>query len=119
MENIIYPLFLIGTFFSKINNIVNLFDLGIFLVVATFLYGLTIAKLYNIENQEYQAKIQRILCISYGIVFFVLSFGASTSFISNAWGIRVIIIGASMMGFGVLLEARSRFPNAPRGYGEE
>ena len=97
----------------------ELFYLGIIWVVVTFFYGLNKAKPYNLDNQDIQAKLQRMLSISYGVGFIVLAFGASQFFISNAWWTWVIIVGSSMMGFGAFQEARKKYPNAPRGYGEE
>ena len=97
----------------------ELFYLGIGIVVITWLYGLTKATTYNSENQNQVAKTQRILCMVYGIGFLVLAFGAYNFFISKAWWTWIIIIGSAMMGFGAFQEARARFPNAPKGYGQE
>ena len=97
----------------------ELFYFGIGIVVLTWLYGLTKAKNYNSENQSQVAKTQRMLCIIYGVGFLVLAFGASNFFITKEWWTWIIIVGSGMMGFGALQEARARFPNAPKGYGQE
>ena len=95
-----------------------LFYLGIGIVILTWLYGLTKANPYNIENQNQVAKIQRVICVIYGIGFLVLAFGAYNFFITKEWWTWIIIVGSCMMGFGALQEARARFPNAPKGYGQ-
>lgn len=95
----------------------KLFYICLAIIIITFLIGLTKVKPYNQDNEEEQAKIQKILCLIYGVFFILGAYGATLIF-SGTWWSWVIIIGFGFMGFGAFQEAFKRFPNAPKGYGE-
>ena len=93
-----------------------IFYLGIVWVIVTWIIGLSKAKVYDLNNQKANAKVQRLLCISYTAGFLILSLGCYYFFADKNWLYWIILIGSAMMGFGALQEARKEFPNAPRNY---
>ena len=85
----------------------------------TFLIGLMKARAYNIENQDATARTQRLLCFSYTVFFAIICLGAYNYFLDKQWWVWAIVIVSGMLSSGSFIEARQKYPNAPKGYGKE